>query len=102
MSGVPVPARELRCPSCGGRGAYARATTCTACDTALVSVPVDDVGAPEPVFVYRPWVMVVLAVCAVGLPFLPFLDGVAGLVLKLSASAAIVKIMRDYRETMRS
>ncbi len=53
-------------------------------------------------FVYRPWVMVVLALCAVGMPFMPFLDGVAGLGLKLSASAAIVRIMRDYRETMRA
>lgn len=101
----PSPLRELRCPSCGGHGAYRGASACASCGTALVSLPIEHVdGPPEPVFVYRPWVMVVLAIGAVAVPFLPipFLDGPVGFVMKLAVSGSLLKIMRDYRETMRS
>jgi hypothetical protein len=105
MSDGRLILRELRCPSCGGQGAYRGADSCATCGTALVSLPVDDIdGPPEPVFVYRRWVMVVLAISAVAFPFLPipFLDGPMGFLMKLSVSGAIVKIMLDYRESMRS
>ena len=55
-------------------------------------------------FVYRPWVMAALAIVAVVFPFapIPFLDGSAGFALKLAVTGSIMKIMRDYRESMRS
>jgi hypothetical protein len=101
----PLQTHELRCPSCNERGAYIGATTCARCDTALVSLPTAAVDGPvEPVFVYRRSVMVLMAIAAVGFPFLPlpFLDDGPGFVVKLGVTGAMLKIIRDYRETMRS
>lgn len=42
-------------------------------------------------------------VVAVAFPFLPipFIEGGPGLVLNLSVTAALMRAIRDYRETMR-
>ena len=67
-------------------------------------MPIEDGAPPAPMFVYRPWVMAALAIVAVVFPFapIPFLDGSAGFALKLAVTGSIMKIMRDYRESMRS
>lgn len=95
---------EKRCPRCGSRGAYAGAVECAPCGVALAVVPAERTPDVAPqVFVYRPWVVWLLAAAAVAAPFvpLPFLGGIAGLGLKLAVSAALIKIIRDYREGMR-
>jgi hypothetical protein len=84
-------------------GAYASATECATCGVPLESVALAAAGEAPQVFVYRPWVPWVLGVLAVAFPFLPipFLGGVAGFGMKIMASVALIKIIRDYRSSMR-
>lgn len=104
----PTPTLVDRvCPKCGARPAFVGQDECAGCNVrfegrALAATSSED--KPPVVFVYRPWVPWVLAVIAVAFPFLPipFLGGIPGLALKLAVTGALIKIIRDYREGMKS